>query len=385
LVAGLPLVLASAGWDSSSAVLTPILVGLLGLCILGSIVLYFRMGKPRWAAAWFFLWFIGANLLFGLVFDLFSPVHEWSEVVTYPQWSTLLALLIIYALYRIASRDRLSGLLAAVPVVMLVWSINLESVPDGPEGINWLATSLLAGLISMLLLRANRPGLGLVLVVVLTALAGLSYSYLGIYLGGMLPFSEPGPSLRAVWNSFTPILGLTAAAAIGPQLAVILREIGRGCGKLGRVAYRIALAGLLLAITAMLLIAFRLTNGSMPADMILAFSSALKIMLAGGLVIYAAGFLLLLSAMHRHQPHLIHAGVELLLFLVSLCVPIIILSILSAFGMYHTLPVWLPEFIRPDTATLTLINIWFHPVWVPLATWTALLWFKRLYPREALV
>ena len=57
----------------------------------------------------------------------------------HPNWSLVMALMIIYGLYRIAARDRLRGLLAAVPVMMIVWMINLEFVPDGPEGINgWL-------------------------------------------------------------------------------------------------------------------------------------------------------------------------------------------------------------------------------------------------------
>ena len=65
--------------------------------------------------------------------------------------------------------------------------------------------------------------------------------------------------------------------------------------------------------------------------------------------------------MHRRQPHLIHAGAELLLFLVTLCVPLIIPALLSALGMFHILPNWLPEVIRPNDEILTQINIWFHP------------------------
>jgi len=38
------------------------------------------------------------------------------------------------------------------------------------------------------------------LVMAVPILGGFPYSYLGVYMGGTLPFSEPGPSLQEVFK-----------------------------------------------------------------------------------------------------------------------------------------------------------------------------------------
>ncbi len=381
LIAGLPLLLVTAGLISENSILGTVLaVGAL-LTVLGSVILYFRLGRPRWTASWYFYWFMASVFLISGLFQWALPNLDLGDFINAPAFLTLCCLALAFTLYHITVRDRLRGLLAAVPAMMGLWIINLEFVPDGPEGINWLVTSLLAGLIVMLVLRLNRLDHGLILVVAMTALAGLSYASLGIYLGGTLHFSEPGPNLRAVLRSFAPQLGVTAALVIGPQLAVTLREIGRRSGAGGKLAYRTALLGLLLSIaTAVLVLASSTSNESFYRMTHYRYSQAvIQIAFLLGLLLFALGYFLLLSSVHRSPRPLPGAWPEVLLFVSSLSVPFLLSFYLYPIGLTQTLLfAWVPEVISFPESIWDLICRYFPLLWVVVSVWTVILWMKKL-------
>ena len=135
----------------------------------------------------------------------------------------------------------------------------------------------------------------------MAALVGLPYAYLGIYMGGTLHFSEPGPNLLAVLSSFAPQFGVTAALAIGPQLAVTLRELGRRSGSGGKLAYRTALLGLLLSFAAAVLVLAGSTSseGLYTTARYRFYPAVIQITFLLGLLLFALGYFLLLSAIHR--------------------------------------------------------------------------------------
>ena len=157
LVSGLPLLLTAAGMTGENSGFSTALGIFAGLAVLTSVILYFRMGRPRWAAAWFFYWFIAFMILVSGFFQWVLPNLELDTIINGSIFLALCCLALAFVLYHITIRDRLRGILAAVPAMMGLWIINLEFVPDGPEGINWLATSLLAGLICMAVLRTQPP------------------------------------------------------------------------------------------------------------------------------------------------------------------------------------------------------------------------------------
>ncbi len=381
LVSGLPLLLAAAGVGGENSAFGVALGILAALAVLTSFIVYLRLGRPRWAASWYFYWFMMAVIIITGFFTWAFPELDLSAITNGTIFLFLCCLALTFVLYHITIRDRLRGLLAAVPVMMGLWIINLEFVPDGPEGINWLATSLLAGLICMAVLRLNRPDHGLILVVCMAALVGLPYSYLGIYMGGTLHFSEPGPNLRAVLSSFAPQFGVTAALAIGPQLAVTLREIGRRSGAGGKLAYRLALLGLLLSMAvAVLALASSTSNESLYTITHYLYSLAvIQITFLLGLLVFALGYFLLLSAVHRSPRPLPGAWAEVLLFVSALCVPFMLSFYLYPIGLTQTLLfAWVPETIYFPESTWDLICRYLPILWVVISVYTANLWMKKL-------
>ena len=381
LVSGLPLLLAAAGIGGENSVFSVALGILAGLTVLGSIIAYFRLGRPRWAAAWYFYWFLMAVILIVGFFEWAFPKLELKDIVNGSLFLSLCCLALAFVLYHITIRDRLRGLLAAAPLMVGLWMINLEFVPDGPEGINWLVTSLLAGLICMAVLRLNRPDHGLILVVCMAALVGLPYAYLGIYMGGTLHFSEPGPNLRAVLSSFAPQFGVTAALAIGPQLAVTLREIGRRSGAGGKLAYRLALLGLLLsmAVAVLALISSTSNESFYMITHYLNAQTLIQITFLLGLLLFALGYFLLLSAVHRSPRPLPGAWAEVLLFVSALCVPFMLSFYLYPIGLSQTLLfAWVPETIYFPESTWDLICRYLPIFWVVVSVYTANLWMKKL-------
>ncbi len=162
-----------------------------------------------------------------------------------------------YLLYRFARQDRLRGVLAALPVMLLIWLPFLEQNPMwlNPEGLigsAYLTTWITAGLAAAIILRSNSWNTAIFIALTVTALSGLLHSYIGIYHGGMLPFTEPGPSFKAVFNVFYPGLIFSTAVLVGPQLASQIRRLGLLCGLKGKVAYRAALLGMVLMLAVIL-------------------------------------------------------------------------------------------------------------------------------------
>ena len=249
LYVGLPPLLKVIGVEASFAVLQIVLNTLFALASLTSLIILLRLGRPRWIAAWYLYWILaGFYLIAGFILPGFPPWLEPYHWIIMPIVLTLLFLCTGYLLYRIAARDRLRAVLTAVPAMLGLWAMNMVLFPPASQAIGGLASSLLAALICIAAVRLNRPAPGLALVVGMIALAGLTITFLGIYLSGSLPYSEPVPSLRAVWKFFSPLFGATAALAIGPQLAVTLRELGQRSLPAGKPVYRLPLAGLLLSL-----------------------------------------------------------------------------------------------------------------------------------------
>jgi hypothetical protein len=137
LADGLPKLLVEAGllaWeDAGMRVLNTGLVILLTACMLAVFILAWRRGWPAWSAVWYPLFCIPPLLLaVGLSAWLGRGRFELTisqEVVMYI-WIPLIIAVLLYAVARI---DPLRGLLAALPVIYLLWQTNMEFVPDTIE------------------------------------------------------------------------------------------------------------------------------------------------------------------------------------------------------------------------------------------------------------
>lgn len=232
-----------------------LLLVVVAVLLLGGLWYGFTRGWRRWSASWLvYLYIFGMALLSMAVNALPSRFTGGEQVLNLIQLFAI-PLLLAYLIYKITAADRVRGLLAALPPMALLWGVYFEEfVPVLPKALAWAWITLLAFGASALILRARRFSTALGLAVLVPLLGGLPFAYLGVYMGGTLPFSEPGPSLLEVARQYLPFLAAVLTFALGPQLAVKLRAVGRKSRAAGgSLFYRLALAGILLGLVAALL------------------------------------------------------------------------------------------------------------------------------------
>lgn len=367
LYGGLDSLLKVIGIDASFAFVQIILNTLFALASLTSLILFLRLGRTRWIAAWYLYWIMAG---FYLIARFLPGIPPWLEPyywIIRPIVLTLLFLCIGYLLYRIAARDRLRGILTAVPAMLGLWIMNIVLFSPALKAISCLASSLLAALICIFAVRLNRPGPGLAMVMGMIALAGITITFLGIYLSGTLPYSEPVPSFPAVWNFFTPLFGATAALAIGPQLAVTLRALGQRSLPAGKPAYRLALAGLLLSLAVVIFVAI---NSRL--DVII------QIIFLSGMLIYVVGYLWLVLAMRRDPRAFSNPLLELLLFVTLSGVPLVLTGVFPSLGLDLILLGWILDGTHLSEDLWRQFAVHLSFLWVLFSISSAIAWMKQL-------
>ncbi len=263
--------------------------------LLGVLLFSISRGWRLWSASWLTYLFLLAVILLSLAANSLASnitgIDDWVPGVQ----MMAIPLLLAYLLYKIACSDRLRGLLAAVPPMALIWAYFEELVPALPRALAWGWIFVLAFGASVMMLRTRRFTAALGLAMAVPVLGGLPFVYLGVYEGGTLPFTEPGPSLLEVWRQYLPFLAAVLSVGLGPQLAAKLRAIGReSAGSAGRIFYRIVLAGMLLGLAFTLLQLVIVTGGIARGMYIL--PAVRPVWLIAAAVLYLAGFVSLLWA-----------------------------------------------------------------------------------------
>lgn len=267
------------------------------------LVLSFRSRWPVWTGSWMVPFFLLLGIPLSFLANNLFPRANWfsNDVIPF----VVLPLLLAIVLYRVARRDRLQGLLAAAPALYLLWTPNTEFVPEYLKLIFYFSSILMvmAGVMAVVRLGSWRAGLGLLLVTFIAV--GLQFSYLGIYHGGTLPFSAPGPSLLEVFKSFLPQYLLAGAILVGPLLARNFREIGLRCGSEGEVSYRLALSGLLALMGINLVSLLGVFTNTLPSS--LRFFTILDVLALVCLALYMCGVIWLYwaAAARKKLPDLI--------------------------------------------------------------------------------
>jgi hypothetical protein len=272
-----------------AALYSAILLGVLIFCIVN--------GWKRWSASWIFYTFFVLLILLNLAMNSLSisisgenyRLYNLGQVLFFP-------LLLAYLLYRITCKDRMQGVLAAIPPMVIIWTYFLEFVPEAAKSLAWAGIFLLAFLASVLILRIKHilPALGLAMAVPL--FGGIPFAYLGVNQGGTLPFIEPGPSLLEVIRQYLPFLVMTFAIVLGPQLAVKLRSIGIHTAKAGgKVYYRLVLGGIFLGFVYVLLQWINISSGTHLQ------SQLIQAILITAVILYVIGFALQLWAVNQSK------------------------------------------------------------------------------------
>jgi hypothetical protein len=285
-------------------------------------------GWKSWSGSW--ITYIGLLVIVLLT----QAVNVLSESLTGNiNWvNTLqfivLPLLIAYLLYKMACQNRLWGLLSAIPPMAIIWTFFLEFVPSAHKALAYSWIFLLAFAAAVWMLRTKRSWAALGLAMAVPILGGLPFAYLGVYEGGTLPFSQPGPSLLEAFRQYLPVLVMALAIVLGPQLAVKLRMIGYESEKKGgKIIYRLVLVGILAGLL------YSLMDWGMSASfpqLIYILLQVRQISLILGAILFIVGFALLTYAVWKGKndesdnSNLLHLGA---LFLPLLFLPIMILLV----------------------------------------------------------
>ncbi len=299
LLMGIIIVLSEilAGTISGNSIMG-ILFGI-GLVILVSgVVLYSHFkGWKNWSASWLvYIYGIGIAGLSALANSLPHTLIKNDALISELQ-IVLIPILLAYLLYKIACKDRSRGLLAAIPASAIIWILFLEFVYGTQKALAWSWIFFLAFLASFLILRTRKFSTALLLAIAVPILGGFPFVYLGVYWGGTLPFSQPGPSIGEVFKQYLPFLSVALTMIFGPQLAYKLRSLGQQYAEFGgKVFYRLALGGVLLGMFFSLLQWETFTSGANVQ------TSLSKALLIGAIVLFAAGLGMLLWTAYRHQP-----------------------------------------------------------------------------------
>ena len=307
LVDTLPMLMVESGlltWESTAMKVVNItLLILMFGALLVTFFLAWRRKWPLWSATWY-VFFVAAllTLSIGMLALLFQErlMDALSQTLVGYIGLPLIPAVLLYTATR---RNPLRGLLAALPLLYLLWTFeNMEFVPASIEvGIKIPSVALLCLTVAFLL-RQGIWRTGLYAVLGVNLVVGILFSYAGIYHGGTLPSSAIGPNSIEVARNLIPQYLVIGAILVGPLFAWKIRQAGRSAGRAGRVSYHLALAGLLLVILANLA---SLILGTEPSSGRLASSSrsALVTAIVLGLGVYLLSLSFNLFYLFRDIPH----------------------------------------------------------------------------------
>jgi hypothetical protein len=307
-------------------------VTICSLILLGVLLFSIYKGWKRWSASWIAYMFIFAVAILSLVANAITQSLKSNSGWMYGILTLSILLMLAYLLYKTACIDRLRGLLAAVPIMALIWVYFQEFVPILPQSLAWAWLFMLAFISSVMMLRTKRFTVALGLAMAVPILGGFPFAYLGVYMGGTLPFSQPGPNLQEVFRQYLPFLAMVLTIALGPQLAIKLRAVGvKSAEAGGKIFYRLALGGLLLGLALTLLQWAIMTNG------IHIQGTVGQVGLIAAAALYLIGFVLLVRAAVNSEAQLGNNGITLqlaALFIPLLFVPVVIILAIPMMSTY---------------------------------------------------
>jgi hypothetical protein len=181
-------------------------------------------------------------VLIGLNVTQVLPGRLWAGAFLYIISPLVLAVL----LYRTFQQDRLKGLLALLPVVMVLWYPVLEFVQPAVRAFVSVGAWLLMALMAATIIRWGNARQSLWMMLATNVLIGVCITYARTFLHDLPPEYAEAPTLERLVNRFSPPLLAVSALVIGLWLVWALWQIGKCSGQTGRWGHRLALAGLLL-------------------------------------------------------------------------------------------------------------------------------------------
>lgn len=346
-----------------------IVLGGLGIPVLLAAIYYARKaGYPRWFGTW--VMFVLVPVIAG--FTALGKAVGPDVQDIYDVFFAILPLAIAYLLYRAARKDLLSGLLACLPMLLVLWYLNMEFIQPTARIILEICMWLLAGVTAAVIIRIGRLRTGLWIWLGLNLVVGLAVS-----LSASLFHQPISELLPVVWSrvlrDFVFFFITVSTVLIGPQIAARLRRMALPFGKPGMRAYRLVLLGVLLLLT--YLVAHFAANGIVGGIVKTIFYHhrlTLALFVGLGITSYLLGiaWLWLLAA---RQDNLPGWGQSILLLMVPLCLPLVTTQELSPLGSYGV--GWIIDITLATAYVL-------HLGWLAAALWLLFGGKSRSQPEE---
>ncbi len=218
--------------------------------ILVTLILAWRQRWPRWSAS-LYGYGLAVAVLIGMsvtqVWDR-TPGRLWAGAFLYIISPPALA----WLLYRTFQQDRLRGLLALLPAIMVLWYPVLEFVQPAARAFVSVGAWLLMALTAATIIRRGNVRQSMWMMLATNVLIGACITYARTYLNSLPPEHAEVPTLERMVNRFSPPLLAASAVVIGLWLVWALWQIGERGGPTGRWGNRLALAGLLLNLAGIL-------------------------------------------------------------------------------------------------------------------------------------
>lgn len=206
-----------------------------------SFVTAWRKGWPRWSASWLVFWVIGGFGLLTIVLGKFNQGDGSLQAVPL----VVLPFVVAWLLYRLACRNPIASLLGILPFAAWPQVIIQEFIPAGTDSLLNIAILTMICLVATATIRSGSWRLGFWLCAGLILAASALALYASQYLIVLPPEAGqhfPIPSGQLVLNVAASTVG-AFSILIGPFLARTVRELGIKSGLWGRIAYRVALLG----------------------------------------------------------------------------------------------------------------------------------------------
>jgi hypothetical protein len=189
------------------------------------LVFAWRRRWPRWAASW-----IG----YGLIMTWFTPLDGGYTIIGWLASQMPAALTDFFFLAQIlfslgvglllAGRDRLSGLLVALPAVPMCWSLIQSDVIHSAIALPlFIGAGLATALTAAAIVRSGRKQVGIRLALLVNLLTQAPFTYARLYHHDYLP---PPTMLEAIAASIRDVM-IGAILVTGPLWGWALWERGR--------------------------------------------------------------------------------------------------------------------------------------------------------------
>jgi hypothetical protein len=330
--------------------------------IVGAVFFAWRRGWPRWAASYYFYWFLALAFPGLLIFQLLD--NDFGYQVMNILLMLVYILILVVWFYVVTRRDAIKGLIMIAPVAMLSWSLNFEFIADEFDFPLRVGMYLVTALAAALITRFGNWRLGTWTVIGASMLVGLPVSYIRTFYHNIPPEHADPATFGMFSVRFAETWFWSALLIVAPLLLWVLWELGQRLGKRGRLGYRLAFTGILVNLTSILVLFQGYYFRFLPNNALREIGFPVIILLSAGA--YFAGIALILRAA-KQQAVLTNAATRMLLVVVTYILPFTFLFRL--FTSHRIMPTHLPFGLFVDNAVPKMAYYGLGVLWLLLGTW----------------